>query len=153
MRYTNTDSFASARPSVEHAADGATQGTSSTSTPPSLHGWRRRQPSRDPTLEFAIDFAEPRGIDPQALTLVVDVCPRAVYEPGEYMPLTLELTVHVRARPAPGPLLGRAKTRHLRDGYHEEDLDLWASKGTLVPQSRQLARLPNSSRGMPPSER
>jgi hypothetical protein len=118
-----------------------------------IHGWRRGQPSRDPTLEFAIDFAEPRRIDPQALTLIVDVCPRAVYELGEYMPLTLELTVHVRAQPAPGALRGRVKTRHLRDGYHEEDLDLWDSKGTLVSQSRQLALLPNSSRGMPPSER
>ena len=67
---------------------------------------------------------------------------RAVYELGEYMPLTLELTVHIRARPAPGALLGRVKTRHLRDGYHEEDLDLWDSKGTLVSQSRQLALLP-----------
>ncbi len=46
------------------------------------------------------------------------------------MPLTLELTVHVRARPAPGALLGRVETRHLRDGYHEEDLDLWDSEGT-----------------------
>jgi Thioesterase-like superfamily len=63
------------------------------------------------------------------------------------------MTVHVRARPAPGALRGRVKTRHLRDGYHEEDLDLWDSKGTLVSQSRQLALLPNSSRGMPPNER
>ncbi len=30
--------------------------------------------------EFAIDFAEPRQIDPLALTLIIDVCPRAVYE-------------------------------------------------------------------------
>lgn len=120
---------------------------------PEIHGWRRGQPSGDPTLEFTVEFAEPRRIDPLALALIVDVCPRAVYELGEYMPLTLELTVHVRARPAPGALRGRVTTRHLRDGYHEEDLELWDSKGTLVSQSRQLALLPNSSRGMPPSER
>jgi hypothetical protein len=118
-----------------------------------IHGWRLGQPSCDPTLEFAIDLAEPRRIDPLALTLIADVCPRAVYELGEYMPLTLQLTVHVRARPAPGALRGRVKTRHLRDGYHEEDLDLWDSSGTLVSQSRQLALLPNASREMPPNER
>ncbi len=100
-----------------------------------------------------MDFAEPRQNDPLALTLIVNVCPRAVYELGEYMPLTLELTIHVRARPAPGALRGRVKTRHLRYGYHEEDLDLWDSNGTLVSQSRQLALLPNSSRRTPPNER
>jgi len=93
-----------------------------------LHGWRSGRPSGDPTLEFAIDFAQPRPIDPLALSLIVDVCPRAVYELGEYMPLTLQLTTHIRATPTEGSLLGRVKTRHLQDGYHEEDLDLWDSR-------------------------
>jgi hypothetical protein len=106
-----------------------------------LHGWRRGEPGGDPTLEFAIDFAEPRAIDPLALSLIADACPRAVYELGEYMPLTLQLTMHVRARPAVGSLIGRVTTRHIRHGYHEEDLDLWDTEGTLVAQSRQLALL------------
>lgn len=106
-----------------------------------LHGWRAGNPGGDATLEFVIDFAEPRQIDPLALALIVDVCPRAVYELGEYMPMTLELTMYVRARPAPGALVGRVRTRHIRDGYHEEDLDLWDRGGTLVAQSRQLALL------------
>lgn len=109
------------------------------------HGWRVGAPSGNATLEFAIGFAEPRRIDALALSLIVDVCPRAVYELGQYMPLTLQLTMHVRARAQAGSLRGRVRTRHVHHGYHEEDLDLWDSAGTLVAQSRQLAMLSNAS--------
>jgi Acyl-CoA thioesterase C-terminal domain/Acyl-CoA thioesterase N-terminal domain len=117
-----------------------------------LHGWRRGTPGGDPTLEFAIEFAEPRAIDPLALVLIVDVCPRAVYELRESMPLTLELTMHIRARSKGDRLLGRVKTRHLRDGYHEDDLELWDAGGTLVAQSRQLALLPVAAGTAKPPE-
>jgi hypothetical protein len=36
---------------------------------------------------------------------------------------TLELTVHVRAHPAPDWLACRARTRYLTGGYHEEDFE------------------------------
>jgi len=52
---------------------------------------------------------------------------------------TIELTVHVRARPAPGWLLGTFKTRVLVDGLMEEDGELWDSDGRPVALSRQLA--------------
>ena len=55
---------------------------------------------------------------------------------------TLELSVHVRAHPAPGWLACRATTRYVINGYHEEDFEIWDSTGTLVAQSRQLALLP-----------
>jgi hypothetical protein len=55
---------------------------------------------------------------------------------------TLELTAHVRARPAPGWLACRVSTRDVIDGYHEEDFEVWDSRGALVAQSRQLALLP-----------
>jgi len=56
---------------------------------------------------------------------------------------TIELTVLFRA-PLPLPdslLLGRFHTRLVRDGFFEEDGELWAPDGTLVAQSRQLALL------------
>ena len=56
---------------------------------------------------------------------------------------TIEMTVLFRA-PLPRPeslLLGRFKSRLVRDGFFEEDGELWAEDGTLVAQSRQLALL------------
>jgi acyl-CoA thioesterase len=52
---------------------------------------------------------------------------------------TVELTVHFRARPAPGWLAYRTSTRNVSAGYFEEDAELWDSAGHLVAQSRQLA--------------
>jgi acyl-CoA thioesterase len=51
---------------------------------------------------------------------------------------TVELTVYLRARPAPGWLAYRMATRYLADGYFEEDAEIWDSAGRLVAQSRQL---------------
>ena len=56
---------------------------------------------------------------------------------------TIDLTVHFRA-PLPLPdgiLLGRFRSRLVRDGFFEEDGELWAEDGTLVAQSRQLGLL------------
>jgi acyl-CoA thioesterase len=56
---------------------------------------------------------------------------------------TIDLTIHFRA-PLPiadDLLLGRFRSRLVRDGFFEEDGELWAPDGTLVAQSRQLALL------------
>jgi acyl-CoA thioesterase len=56
---------------------------------------------------------------------------------------TIDLTVHFRA-PLPlsdVPLLGRFASTLVRDGFFEEDGELWAPDGTLVAQSRQLGLL------------
>jgi acyl-CoA thioesterase len=53
---------------------------------------------------------------------------------------TIDLTVHFRSPlPLPdGMLLGRFRSTHVRDGFFDEDGELWAEDGTLVAQSRQL---------------
>jgi acyl-CoA thioesterase len=56
---------------------------------------------------------------------------------------TIDLTVHFRA-PLPLPdslLLGRFTSTLVRDGFFEEDGQLWTPDGTLVAQSRQLGLL------------
>jgi acyl-CoA thioesterase len=59
-----------------------------------------------------------------------------------YAAPTIDLTVHVRAPlPVTGPLLARFTTNLAKDGFFEEDGELWSRDGTLVAQSRQLALL------------
>jgi acyl-coenzyme A thioesterase PaaI-like protein len=56
---------------------------------------------------------------------------------------TIELTVHFRA-PLPLPdslLLGRFNARLVREGFFDEDGELWTPDGTLVARSRQLGLL------------
>jgi acyl-CoA thioesterase len=52
---------------------------------------------------------------------------------------TVELTVHLRGRPAPGWILGLCQTRFLIDGVLEQDGELWDSTGRLVALCRQMA--------------
>ena len=89
-------------------------------------------------------FVDGRPVDTLALLLAADVLPPAVFHldmPAGWVP-TVELTVHVRARPAPGPLRAAFRSRFVHSGMLEEDGELWDSEGTLVALSRQLALLP-----------
>jgi acyl-CoA thioesterase len=105
---------------------------------PAAPGWLRGQPTGDPRYEFWMRFRDGRPADLLALPLIVDAAPPAVLELG-IASTTVELTVHLRARPAPGWLACRTWTSYVGGGYHEEDFEVWDSAGTLVAQSRQLA--------------
>ena len=109
---------------------------------PEAPGWARGQPGGEPSLEFWMRFKDGRDADPLALAALVDAAAPAVLDIGAPGSATIELTVHVRARPAPGWLACRATTRHVIGGYHEEDFEIWDSAGSLVAQSRQFALLP-----------
>lgn len=103
-----------------------------TPSPPVIRGWSRL---RD------------RDLDNVAVPLFMDSYPPAVFgAKGVAMVPTVELTVHWRGRPTTTWHLAEFRTRHLTDGYIEEDGELWGEDGRLVAQSRQLARftaLPN----------
>ena len=91
---------------------------------------------------FRLRDEEP--IDTIALLVAVDAFPPTVFFanlPLAWVP-TLELTTHVRARPAPGWLACAFTTRFITGGFLEEDGEVWDSTGRLVAQSRQLALLP-----------
>lgn len=112
---------------------------------PTLPGWRTGSPGGRLSEEFWMRFApEPdeRHADTRALCSLVDMATPPVMDLGEFNSTTIELTVHVRGVPAPGWLACRVSTRHVVDGYHEEDFEIWDSAGQLVAQSRQLALLP-----------
>jgi hypothetical protein len=89
-------------------------------------------------------FADGRPIDTLALLLIADAFPPAVFNldiPPGWVP-TVELTVHVRATPAPGPVSCVFRSRFVHSGMMEEDGEVWDANGTLVALSRQLALLP-----------
>jgi acyl-CoA thioesterase len=109
---------------------------------PELPGWAKGDPGGVPSLEFWMRFKDGRDADPLALAALVDAAAPAVLDIGAPGSATIELTVHVRARPAPGWLACRNTTRHVIGGYHEEDFEIWDSAGGLVAQSRQFALLP-----------
>jgi acyl-CoA thioesterase len=92
----------------------------------------------NPAYEGWMRFADGREPDLYSLPLFLDAAAPPALEFGTESS-TLELTVHLRARPAPGWLAYRAVTHHLADGYHEEDAEVWDSAGRMVAQSRQLA--------------
>ena len=110
-----------------------------TAQPP---GGTRGEPGGEPRLEFWMRFRDGREPDPLALAALVDAAAPAVLDLGVRGSATLELTVQVRRRPAPGWLACRATTHHVIGGYHEEDFEIWDSHGRLVAQSRQFALLP-----------
>jgi hypothetical protein len=109
---------------------------------PQLPGWAVGKPSGDPTQVFWMRFRDGREADTLSLVTMVDGFAPVTMELGERGSSTIELTVHIRARPAPGWLACRIQTRHVVAGYHEEDVEVWDSAGELVAQSRQIALLP-----------
>jgi acyl-CoA thioesterase len=94
-------------------------------------------------------LAEPRVADAAAVAFYTDA-----WLPSPFARLTapapaptIDLTIHFRARlphpaMAPGdPVLARFRSTTSRDGFFEEDGEIWAPDGTLLAQSRQLAIL------------
>ena len=112
---------------------------------PAYAGWAVGEPSRAGVIQGWFRLADERDLDPVALLLVVDALPPVTFDLGlpGWAP-TLELTAHVRARPAPGWAIVRHATRNISGGQFEEDCEVWDSTGRLVAQSRQLALLPRS---------
>ena len=105
-------------------------------------GWPRGERSGEARIAGWIRFADGRPPDVWSLVLFADAFPPAVFDavPSGWVP-TVELTVHLRARPAPGWLRAEFRTRVLRNGMLEEDGELWDEDNQLVAMSRQLALL------------
>jgi hypothetical protein len=86
-------------------------------------------------------LADGREPDWRSLLVHLDGLPPAIFNLGlsGWVP-TIELSVYLRARPAPGWLRARTRTGAMVDGYLEESAELWDSAGNLVAHSVQLAR-------------
>lgn len=105
---------------------------------------RQRRENKRPLTMLWMRLKEGGGEDPLSIPFLVDAAPPAVMEIGATGSTTVELTLHVRARPRSEWFACRATTSYITDGYHEEDFEIWDEEGRLVAQSRQLARLPTT---------
>lgn len=111
---------------------------------------RSGRPSGEPTVDTWLRFRDGRPVDVAALPLIVDAVYPPVVELGDiFGSATMELTLHVRARPAENCewVICRATTRHVRSGYAEEDFEVWSPEGVLLAQSRQLSVLAEPQTG------
>ena len=90
-----------------------------------------------------IRFADDRPVDAASLILLADAFPPSIFTLlGRigWVP-TLELTVHVRRRPAAGWIKAHLATTDLHNGLLIEDVLMWDEDDRLVAQARQLALL------------
>ncbi|MBW5485558.1 thioesterase family protein [Streptomyces bambusae] len=112
---------------------------------PATAGWALGSPSGKGEMRAWFELADGRDADPFSLLLAVDALPPTAFDLGliGWAP-TVELTTHIRHRPAPGPLRVSITTRNVAGGFLEEDAEVWDSADRLVAQSRQLARAPRS---------
>lgn len=111
---------------------------------PGDEAFRRGAPTGEARIRGWFAFADHEPIDAIALLLVADAFPPPVFNtqlPVAWVP-TVELTVHIRGVPAPGPLRCSYRSRFVHDGLLDEDGEIWDANGTLVAQSRQLALMP-----------
>lgn len=105
--------------------------------------WLRGERSGLAEIRGKVRFRDGRRPDALALSALADSFPPPAFawiEPT-WLP-TLELTLHVRARPRGDWLHCVFRTRFLFGGLLEEDGELWDETGQLVALSRQLAMSP-----------
>ena len=107
-------------------------------------GFATGQPSGEPVVRGWFRLRDDEPVDALGLLLAADAFPPTIFNarlPVAWTP-TLELTVHVRARPVRGWLRCAFRTRYVSAGFLEEDGEVWDATGRLVAQSRQLALVP-----------
>lgn len=109
---------------------------------PGTMGWLDGQPSGSPEIRAWYALEDGHEPDAYSLALAVDALPPVVLNMGlkGWAP-TVELTWHMRAVPAPGPLALYGSGRLLTGGWFDEEVEAWDSAGRLVAQSRQIARV------------
>jgi hypothetical protein len=113
---------------------------------PDDNGFLAGRPSGTPRIRGWFGLLGGESVDTIALPLAVDVWPPTIFNanlPIAWTP-TVELTVHVRARPAPGRLACEFRTGVVSAGFLESDGLIWDAAGRVVAQSRQLALVPRA---------
>ena len=100
------------------------------------------KPTGEGRMSGWVSLPDTDQIDLFALVMLTDAMPPPifnVYGALGWVP-TIELSVQIRALPAPGPLQFEFSSRNHSNGLTEEDGRLWDSTGKLVAMSRQTAK-------------
>jgi len=108
-------------------------------------GFATGNPSGEARMRGWFAFADDRPTDVLAVLLATDAFPPPVLHlPGVvgWVP-TIELTVHMRARPTPGLLRCAFESRIVQGDTCVEDGEVWDSSGLCVAQVRQIGLMPN----------
>ncbi len=103
-------------------------------------GWARGEPSGRGELRGWLALPGGEDFDPISLLYAVDAFPPATFDVAYtgWVP-TLELTVYVRALPAPGPLRVIQRASLIDDQRVDEQCWVWDSRGRVVAHGSQLA--------------
>jgi acyl-CoA thioesterase len=107
-------------------------------------GFTEGRPTGVPRVRGWFRLRDDEPADTLSLLCTVDAFPPTIFNadlPVAWTP-TVELTAHVRSRPAPGWLACTFSTRFVASGFLEADGEVWDTAGRLVAQSRQLALVP-----------
>jgi hypothetical protein len=107
---------------------------------PATFGFAAGKPSGRGELRGWLQLPEGEAFDPTSLLYAVDAFPPATFEieASGWVP-TLELTVYVRALPAPGPVRVLHKAQLIDAQRVDEACYVWDSNGRLVAHGTQLA--------------
>ncbi len=107
---------------------------------PATAGWAEGSPTEVGEVRGWLRSATGRENDPLFLITLADGLPPIPLALGMkgWVP-TVQLTVNVRARPAPGWVRAVQRSHLIADGWLDEECLLWDSSGALVAQATQLA--------------
>lgn len=107
---------------------------------PDCFGFAVGAPSGSGELRGWLALPDGTDFDPVSLVFAVDSFPPATFEigPSGWVP-TLELTVYVRALPAPGPVRIVHRAGMIEGERVDESCFVWDRTGRLVAHSTQLA--------------
>jgi acyl-Coa thioesterase superfamily protein/acyl-CoA thioesterase superfamily protein len=107
---------------------------------PDSTGFAAGRPSGRGELRGWLALPGAEAFDPTSLTFAVDAFPPATFdiEFSGWVP-TLELTVYVRAVPAPGPVRLLHRAQLIDAGRVDESCFIWDIAGRLVAHGTQLA--------------
>ncbi|GAA0395393.1 thioesterase family protein [Streptomyces luteireticuli] len=107
---------------------------------PRTTGWASEEgPSGKGAASGWMRFRDGREPDPVAMLLVSDALPPLSFDLGVAgFPVTVQMAVHIRAKPAPGWLRVTQRTSNYAGGHLEQDVEIWDSKDRLALQARHL---------------